>query len=70
MWRAMKERQPQDFAEAVEYDERIREAYESRTGQTLYLSNQRRPISEVAADTGQMTMDFEDAIYCAGGCGL
>lgn len=29
-----------------------------------------RPISEVPLGEGQDTLDLEDDIYCAGGCGL
>jgi hypothetical protein len=69
-WRALKDRQPEDFAEAVEYDERIRAAYLAKNGKPYYLTRNKMTVAEYAADTGQMTMDFEDAIYCAGGCGL
>jgi len=68
MWNEMRRVAPDDWAEAVEYDERIRAAYEAKTGQTLYLSNQRLPISKIAADQG--SFELEDDIYCAGGCGL
>jgi hypothetical protein len=70
MWQRMRESDPEDFAEAVEYEERIRKAYREKTDQEFWLHTSHRPIAEVAADTGQMSMDLEDGIYCAGGCGL
>lgn len=68
MWREMRDSRPDDWAEAVEYDARIRAAYETRTGKSLYLSNQCVPLSEMTEQQG--SLDLEDAIYCAGGCGL
>lgn len=70
MWRQMRETAPEDFSEAVDYDERIRRAYQKRTGQDFWLHSSQRPIAEVAADTGQGSLDLDDGVYCAGGCGL
>ena len=70
MWRQMRETAPEDFAEAVDYDERIRRAYQERTGQTFWLHSSERPIAEIAAETGQGSLDLDDGVYCAGGCGL
>lgn len=70
MWRQMRETAPEDFAEAVEFDRRIRRAYQDRTGQDFWLHASEKPLPEVAEDTGQMNLDLDDRVYCAGGCGL
>lgn len=68
MWHDMRQNQPDDFAEAVDYDERIRAAYEKYYGRSFYLTGQARPLSDLGPEQG--ALDLEDAIYCAGGCGL
>jgi hypothetical protein len=70
MWRQMRKTAPDDFTEAVEYDERIRRAYIEKTGQEFWLHSSQRPIIDVAEDTGQIALDLEDGVYCAGGCGI
>ena len=70
MWAAMKRDTPEDFAVAVEYDKRFRAAYERRTGQSVYVSREFKPLDEVSLGEGQQAFDLEDEIYCAGGCGL
>ena len=76
MWLQMKNDAPQDWAEAVEYDERFRAAYKNRLAdrkekdQEFYIHNSLTPLRDVNLNEGQMGFDLEDEIYCAGGCGL
>jgi hypothetical protein len=67
-WAAMKRDRPQEWAQVVEFDAAIRSATGMR-GES-YLHRSLRPISEVPLGEGQDTLDLEDAVYCAGGCGL
>jgi hypothetical protein len=67
-WAAMKRDQPGDWADVVAFDAAIRYAIGLR-GKS-YLHRSLRPIDQVPLGDGQMGLDLEDAIYCAGGCGL
>ena len=69
MWRRMKELAPEDWATAVEYDERIRAAY-AKQGRAVYLHRDFVPLNEANLNESQGSLDLEDEIYCAGGCGL
>lgn len=68
-WKEMKENSPEEFRQAVEFDERIRvmPRFESK----LYLHKSRRPLGEVEflneMDHGQLDM-FGDE--CEGMCGV
>jgi len=76
MWLQMKTDAPEDWSEALEYDERFRNAYKNRLrgrkeeGQEFYIHNSFTPLKDVDLNEGQMGFDLEDEIYCAGGCGL
>ncbi len=67
-WAALKRESPQEWAQVVEFDQRIRVATGMR-GQR-YLHRSLRPLDQVPLGEGQANMDLEDAVYCAGGCGL
>jgi len=69
MWRRMKESAPEDWATAVEYDERIRAAY-AKQGRAVYLHRDFVPLADANLNEAQCALDLEDEIYCAGGCGL
>jgi hypothetical protein len=70
MWAAMKRDQSEDFAKAVEYDERFRATYQRKTGQNVYVFRDFKPLAEANLNETQGTLDLDDEIYCAGGCGL
>lgn len=65
----MKEAQPEDWATAVEYDERFRAKYE-KEGRAVYLHRGYTPLKDLDLNESQGAFDLEDEIYCAGGCGL
>lgn len=67
-WSAMKKNHPEDWAQVVEFDAAIRSATGMR-GKS-YIHRSLRPLAEVPLGEGQGSLDLEDAIYCAGGCGL
>jgi hypothetical protein len=67
-WAAMKRDRPGEWAQVVEFDAAIRSVTGMR-GES-YLHRSLRPISEVPLGEGQDTLELEDAVYCAGGCGL
>ena len=67
-WAAMKRERPAEWAEVVAFDKAIRSITGMR-GES-YLHRSLRPISEVPLGEGQDNLDLEDAVYCAGGCGL
>jgi len=67
-WAAMKRERPAEWAEVVAFDKAIRSITGMR-GES-YLHRSLRPIGEVPLGEGQDTLDLEDAVYCAGGCGL
>jgi hypothetical protein len=67
-WSAMKRYRPGDWAQVVAFDAAIRSVTGMRGAS--YLHRSLRPIGEVPLGEGQDTLDLEDAVYCAGGCGL
>ena len=67
-WAAMKRDAPDDWAQVVEFDQAIRHSIGMR-GKS-YLHRSLRPLDAVPLGEGQSTLDLEDEIYCAGGCGL
>lgn len=67
-WAAMKREMPEEWQQVVEFDAAIRSSAGMR-GKT-YLHRSLRPIGDVPLGEGQETLDLEDDIYCAGGCGL
>jgi len=69
MWRKMKADAPEDWAVAVDYDERIRRKYQG-TYQTVYLHNKFVALSDADLNESQTGFDFDEEMYCAGGCGL
>lgn len=70
MWARMEKNEPEDFAVAVDLDNRIRAAYQARTGKTFFLAPDGKTVEQAGTDPGQEAMDLEDDVYCAGGCGL
>jgi hypothetical protein len=70
MWARMKQDQPEDFADACDLDDRFRAAFLRRTKQTVYIHRDFVPLREANLNETQGSFDLEDAIYCAGGCGL
>jgi hypothetical protein len=70
MWARMKQDQPEDFADACDLDDRFRAAFLRRTKQTVYIHRDFVPLREANLNETQGAFDLEDAIYCAGGCGL
>jgi hypothetical protein len=67
-WLWLKQTSPLEWQQAVEFDAAIRNATGMRG--TSYLHRSLKPLGEVPLGEGQSTMDLEDEIYCAGGCGL
>jgi len=70
MWRAMKQNAPDDWATAVEFDHRMRAAYQTKTEQSVFVNKHYQPLESADLNETQNAMDLEDEIYCAGGCGL
>ena len=71
MWAQMSKSSPGDFAVALEYDERIRDAYKSRSkGREVFIHPDMVPLKEAIMRDDQYEMDLDDGVYCAGGCGL
>lgn len=68
-WLKMKTSQPEDWATAVEYDERMRAAY-AKEGRAVFLNRDYVPLKDLNLNESQGALDLEDEIYCAGGCGL
>lgn len=67
-WLAMKQNDPEAWADVVLFDTQIRHATGMR-GES-YLHRSCRPLDQVPLNEGQFGLDLEDDIYCAGGCGL
>lgn len=67
-WLAMKLNRPEEFADAVRFDEQIRHASGMRGTSFLHVSL--KPLGEVGLNEEQTNLELEDEIYCAGGCGL
>ena len=67
-WRRLKADSPDEWAQVVEFDQAIRVVSGMR-GKS-YLHRSVRPIDAVDLNESQGGFDLEDAIYCAGGCGL
>jgi 3'-phosphoadenosine 5'-phosphosulfate sulfotransferase (PAPS reductase)/FAD synthetase len=67
-WADLKLNSPEEWAEVVAFDAVIRHATGMR-GQS-YLHRSLRPLGQINFNELQSAMDLEDAIYCAGGCGL
>lgn len=67
-WAALKRESPDEWAQVVEFDQRIRVAAGMR-GQ-CYLHRSLCPLDQVPLNEGQVNIDLEDAVYCTGGCGL
>jgi hypothetical protein len=67
-WAEMKRNRPDEWSQVVEFDAAIRSATGMR-GES-YLHRSLRPISDVPLGEGQDTLALDDAVYCAGGCGL
>lgn len=66
----MKQNAPDDWAVAIEYDERFTRAYRDKTGQSVYIHRQLMPLATVSLNENQASFDLEDELFCAGGCGL
>jgi len=70
MWKRMKEADSEDWEKAVEYDDRMRAAFLRRTKQEIFVYRDFMPLKEANLNEAQGSLDLEDDIYCAGGCGL
>jgi hypothetical protein len=64
-WRAMP---PDEFEDACRFDESIRHGAGMR-GES-YLHRSCKPLREALINREQESLDLEDQVYCAGGCGL
>jgi len=67
-WRYMKENHPEDFDDACEFDDGIREVSDMRA--KSYLHRSCKPLRDVNLNESQLGFDLDDGVYCAGGCGL
>jgi hypothetical protein len=67
-WGEMKRNRPDEWTQVVEFDTAIRATTGMRGA--AYLHRSLRPLDAVPLGEGQDTLDLEDAVYCAGGCGL
>lgn len=67
-WKHMKDSQPEEFEDAVQFDHAIRNAAGKR-GQ-CYLHRSLKPLAFVNLNDSQIGLDLDDGVYCAGGCGL
>lgn len=70
MWAEMKRAQPEDWHRAIEYDSRFRQAFERKTGQSVYVHRDFVALADAHLGDAQDTFALDDEIYCAGGCGL
>ena len=67
---AMKRDAPEDWADAVDLDSRIRAMSARRSNQDVFVHKSYKPLGEADLNEGQDAFDLEDSLYCAGGCGL
>ena len=67
-WRQLKNDNPAEWVDVVQFDEQIREAAGMR-GKS-YLHRSCKPLSEVNLNESQYGLDLDDGVYCSGGCGL
>jgi len=67
-WLRMMQERPEEFADACDFDDQIRNLTGLRG--TTYLHRSLKPLREVPLNEGQGGLDLEDEVYCAGGCGL
>lgn len=67
-WAAIKQGDSAEWNEIVEFDRAIRMC----TGLQgkAYIHRSLTPIDQVPLGEGQMNLDLDDMLYCAGGCGL
>ena len=67
-WIDMKRNRPEEFKSAVEFDNSIRGA----TGSfgKGYIHRSMQPLGEIDFNDDQGELSLDDAVYCAGGCGL
>ena len=74
-WRNLRNNESEHFAEAVEFDKNIRQAYKENDPtmkMEVYLHNSCKPLGEIDFDSdedkGQLTWDFQ--AECTGMCGV
>lgn len=69
-WMMLREREPESFAEAVAFDELIRDS--SRVGlvRPLYLHRSLKPLAEVEFTEAQPALDYSFTSECGGHCGV
>lgn len=71
-WREMRDVTPDDFADAVDFDGKMREQPYPRARGKVYLHRSCKPLSEIdfdnAEDRGQVAFSFMDE--CEGMCGV
>tara|TARA_R100000426_G_C4742844_1_gene80276 strand:+ start:91 stop:387 length:297 start_codon:yes stop_codon:yes gene_type:complete len=74
-WRNLRDKDPKNFAKAIDFDKDIRKAFKKSNEQMrmeVYLHSSCKPLSEVDFDSdedkGQQVWDFK--AECEGMCGL
>jgi len=74
-WRRLRNEDPEEFQQAIKFDEQIRDAYKKNDRQMkmeIYLHNSCKPLSEISFDNdidkGQAVWDFMSE--CEGMCGV
>jgi hypothetical protein len=75
-WQQMKDQEPEEFAQAVQFDTDLRAAAEAQTGTArlqgaVYLHESLRPLSQVVfKDTPERAQQEQFGFNCAGLCGV
>ena len=74
-WRRMRDEDPESFQKAIDYDHKLRQAFQQHdkfTKMKVYLHRSCKPLGDVDFDNdedkGQMTWDFQSE--CEGMCGV
>ena len=74
-WRRLRDDDPEEFEQAIRFDQEIRDAYKQNDKQMkmeIYLHNSCKPLSEIDFDSdedkGQQVWDFKSE--CEGMCGI
>lgn len=66
-WKSLKQNAPEEWARAVEYDERIRDSRAAGIKHPCYLHKSEKPLAEVDLQENQMEFFGNE---CAGVCGV
>ncbi len=67
-WLAMSRQSPEEFADACDFDKQIRKTCGVKG--VAYLHRSLKPLSAIDLNDAQGSIELEDELYCAGGCGL